>query len=105
MGLPWSPAVPLAAAPSSAPAAPGVYKILAAGTLALLYIGEAGSLAARLRAHARRAWAPHDPLVSWNADPTLARPHHRHERESDLLGAYFGEHGRPPAFQYRSRSE
>ena len=103
MGLPWSPLGSLINAPRPAPALPGVYKILDVTRLALLYIGESANLAARLRDHARRPWSPHDPLVAWQADPALALPHHRHERESDLLGAYYAAHRRPPAFQYWSR--
>lgn len=103
MGLPWSPLGSLTNAPLPAPAFPGVYKILDATTLALLYIGESANIAARLRSHVRRPWSPHDPLVAWNADPALTLSLHRRERESDLLGAYFSSHRHPPVFQYWSR--
>lgn len=102
MGLSWSGWVRLdRPGIASAPASPGLYRILDADAAeGLAYIGETGSLRARLSGYLRRmeglkfSYAVLDAIV----------PHYqRLELENDLIGAYYAAKGTVPRLQFLVR--
>lgn len=101
MGLSWSLLqLLLSIQASHVPEQPGVYKLLDRDTKTLLYIGQSRSLRARLISHVRANWAPYTPCVSYFELPEATLTYQRHELESDLLGAYYGQTKRVPLYQY-----
>ena len=94
LGLPWMSSQRDAADPG---ALPGVYQLKSQSEV--VYLGQSSNLQARLRAHYRstKEWTE----AAWVVMPDAPR-HHRLERETDLIGAFFLEHRRPPKYQYSS---
>ena len=94
-GMEWSGIVPIDhAAP---PREGGVYRLMAPGDTALLYVGETSNLRARIRAHRNMGKAS---LVSWSTTPWAVLPFQRHELENDLIGAHQLQSGAPPRMQF-----
>jgi hypothetical protein len=79
-----------------APDAAGAYRIHRDGDV--LYFGESQSLKSRIRTHANDARF-RGADVSFHVLPEAA-PHQLKERETDLIGAYFGSTGLCPKHQY-----
>ncbi len=90
LGLPWSDFRPLSE--GGFPAEAGVYRIMEKGRI--VYLGESGDLAARLRSH-RRTFAP-GALASVVELPGVL-PYQLKERECDLIGAHYLQAGCPAA--------
>ncbi|MFT5051625.1 MAG: hypothetical protein ACI8QZ_003044 [Chlamydiales bacterium] len=95
LGLSWSDPVMLRAA--APPAVAGVYRLLSTDGM-VTYVGESMSLKSRLSTH-RRKPAFADSLVSWS-EMVNAPKHQLHEREADLVGAFYKKYGHPPLHQY-----
>jgi hypothetical protein len=94
LGLPWSEFRALNS--MRGPTEPGVYRI--SNGADLVYMGESRNLRARLGSHARTA-----PFAGCMASFVImdgTYPHHRKERETDLVGAYYMRESRPPRYQY-----
>jgi hypothetical protein len=101
MGLDWTaPTVLTGSTLAPVPRMPGVYKLLDAASLALLYVGETSNLLNRLNTHRQRYWHPYQPMYSYSVMPHLTDTRRRLEVEDDLLGAYFGSSHMSPPFQY-----
>jgi hypothetical protein len=99
MGLSWSAWQPLTAAGlRQAPNGPGVYRIGRDGVL--LYIGQSGAVAARLRSHARSPGWPGPVSYSVACLPTGYTPAQLLEVENDLIGGHFAHAGHAPAMQF-----
>jgi len=64
----------------------------------VVYVGESTDLHQRLAAHAKNH-NDRNLLASWHESPAAAK-HHLHELETDLIGAFYLEHQRPPEMQY-----
>ena len=97
LSLEWSSMQPIASwLPDDVP---GVYRIL--GGSELLYCGQSASMRTRIRTHQRNprfagaAISVHEMLS--------AKSHHLKERETDLIGAFFGSTGGCPTWQYRPK--
>jgi hypothetical protein len=99
MGLSWSAWAPLTMVGiRGAPVGPGVYRIRAEDRL--FYIGQSGTLAARLRAHADRSdWSEHATysFASLATDSTATQ---LLEVENDLIAGYFAHTGCAPVMQF-----
>jgi len=85
----------------SAPAGAGVYCLYDEGSTEPMYIGQAASLAKRLRSHRSVPWPGGTPWVAIRTAPERTPQYMLHEWESDLLGWHFHETRRAPRFQYR----
>ena len=101
MGLTWSLMQPFSTVHMPyVPTQAGVYKLLDCDTNTLLYIGQSSSLRGRLNSHVRSNWAPYAPCFAYHVLPETILTYQRHELESDLLGAYYGQTQCAPVFQY-----
>ena len=94
-GLPWSENVPIDHA--SPPIEGGLYRLMAPGDSALLYVGETSNLRSRIVAHRNNG---RNGLVSWATTLWAPRPFQRHELENDLIGAHHLHAGIPPRMQF-----
>jgi hypothetical protein len=99
MGLAWSETPPLTSAEvRTAPRGAGLYRIIGLVGGEVLYIGESGNLASRLRSHAVKDWGG---MAAFSCVEMAARTlaYQRHEWENDLVAGFFESTGKPPRFQ------
>ena len=97
--LPWSPTVPLEQAKTTAPKAPGVYRLMSGNQV--VYLGESKELWSRLTTHAA-TYRGHAMTASWVTMPSALPPHLK-ERETDLIGGFYKQMKVPPRLQYKSK--
>ena len=95
LGLSWS--QPIGLETSVGPTAAGVYRLMSPGGM-VVYIGESADLHQRLNTHSK-TYDGQSLLASWHESSSTAK-HQLHERESDLIGAFYLEYERPPMLQY-----
>jgi hypothetical protein len=84
---------------TNAPNEPGVYRIVKGDEI--VYIGQSGKLSSRIATHKSTATFS-TAVISFSVMPGAA-PHQLKERETDLIGAYYGREGRIPPMQYGGR--
>jgi hypothetical protein len=100
MGLVWSAWQLLSAAElREVPAGAGVYHIRAGGE-SLLYVGQSGALASRLRTHARSDGWPGPVSFSTATMPPEYTSAQLLEAENDLIAGYFTHAGHAPVMQF-----
>ena len=83
----------------NAPQEPGLYKVLAASTGDLLYVGMSKNLHSRLASHKRKNWR--GKVIFWIAllEPSIP-DRHLQELENDLIGGYYKQTSDAPMFQF-----
>lgn len=99
MGLAWSVWKPLTTVGlAGVVSGPGVYRIRVESEL--LYIGQSGALASRLRTHRHSAGWPGPVSYSLATTPTGYTSAQLLEAENDLIAGYFAHTGHAPAMQF-----
>ena len=93
--LDWSDWLALKAM-GSFPAEAGIYRLSITGSV--VYLGESENLSERLKSHAGR-FDSRDVFISYVLMPQATKIE-LHERETDLIGAFYKAVGKPPQFQY-----
>ncbi|MGA2105506.1 MAG: hypothetical protein ABSG06_08970 [Methanoregula sp.] len=104
MGLSWSNSEPLAPEKTSlAPAGPGLYVLIDAGSQEVIYIGQSGNCADRLLDHSRKSWDGKELAFSFHGVEKPVLPHQLKERENDLIGHFFELYRKAPEYQFRNQ--
>jgi len=103
MGLEWAGYQPLSAESLEgvAPGA-GLYLLADAGSQEIVYIGQSADVAQRLRDHCRRSWDERTLTFSYQIIGQSVLPHNLRELENDLIGNFFQQNKKAPAFQFRT---
>ena len=84
------------------PHSPGLYLLFDDILNEVIYVGESVDIHNRLRDHKRKHWDGRKISVSFNIQPVSILPHNLKELENDLIGCFFGDFHRLPAYQYRN---
>jgi hypothetical protein len=103
MGLVWSGhAVLTEETVKNAPAGPGLYILIDAGSQEIIYIGQSGNSANRLLDHSRKSWGEKELQFSFHSIEKAVLPHQVREMENDLMGNYFEQYRKAPEYQFRN---
>jgi hypothetical protein len=101
MGVAWIGRLPLDGETiNTIPPGAGFYLLFERDSGDLVYIGQSGDCAQRLRSHAMKLLDEKDILVSYHIEKKPLLPHNLKEREHDLIGYYFGMYRKAPKYQF-----
>lgn len=79
----------------------GLYLLADAGTQDILLIGQSADIAGRLDGLCGKDWQGHEVQFSYQIIGQNVLPHNLKELEADLLGNYYGNFRKVPAFQFQ----
>lgn len=79
----------------------GLYLLVDAGTQDILYIGQSADIARRLLDLCGKDWQGHEVQFSYQIIGQKVLPHNLKELEADLLGNYYENFRKMPAFQFQ----
>ena len=102
MGMEWTEHKPLR--PEHAREAgegAGLYLLADAKSREILYIGQLGDIAGRLPELCGKDWQGHEVQFSYQIIGQKVLPHNLREQEADLLGNYYENFRKVPAFQFQ----
>ncbi len=104
MGLSWSNGETLAPEKTHlAPAGPGLYILIDAGSQEIVYIGQSANCANRLLDHSRKSWDGKELHFSFYGVEKTILPHQLKELENDLIGNFFEQYRKAPEYQFRNQ--
>jgi hypothetical protein len=101
MGLSWSCFESLIPETTlNAPSGPGLYILIESDSLEIIYIGQSLKCANRLKDHSRKSWDGMVLKFSYYCFEETVLPHQLKELENDLIGNYFEQCLKTPAYQF-----
>jgi len=103
MGLEWTEYQPLSAESLQGVASgAGLYLLADAGSQEIVYIGQSADVLTRLLDHSGRTWDDRTLTFSYQIIGQSVLPHNLRELENDLIGNFFQQNKKVPAFQFRT---
>jgi len=102
MGLEWTEQTPLSPEHArNVGEGAGLFLLADAGRQDILYIGQSADIAGRLAGLCGKDWQGHEVEFSYQIIGQNVLPHNLKELEADLLGNYYENFRRMPAFQFQ----
>lgn len=101
MGMEWSEWVPLE--PQNVrkvSTGAGLYLLADTASHEIVYIGQSANVGKRLLDHSRKKWNDKSLQFSYQIIAPSVFPYHLKELENDLIGNYFEQNRKAPAFQF-----